>query len=82
MTLKKWHSLRSPLAFACTLVILLPNPVNVLAQPASSSQNKPKPQLNQTPINPKRKVIPLKFKLPPKGAPNEQMQVLEVDVLF
>ncbi len=81
MTLKKWHWLRclwqpslmvSPLAFACTLVILLPNPVNVLAQPASSSQNKPKPQSNQTPSNPKRKVTPLKFKLPPKGAPGKR----------
>lgn len=72
MTLKKWHWLRSPLAFACTLVILLPNPVYVLAQPASSSQNKPKPQSNQTPSNPKRKVTPLKFKLPPKGAPGKR----------
>jgi hypothetical protein len=60
----------SPLAFACTLLILLPNPVYVLAQPASSSQNKPKP--DQTPSNSKRKVTPLKFKLPPKGAPGKR----------
>lgn len=72
MTLKKWHSLRSPLAFACTLVIILANTVNVLAQPASSSQNKPKPQYNQTPSNLKPKVTPLKFKLPPKGAPGKR----------
>lgn len=72
MTLKKWHSLRSPLAFACTLVIILANTVNVLAQPASISQNKPKPQYNQTPSNLKPKVTPLKFKLPPKGAPGKR----------
>ena len=62
----------SPLAFACTLLILLPNPVNVLAQPASSSPNKPKLQSNQTPRNLKRKVTHLKFKLPPKGAPGKR----------
>lgn len=73
MTLKKWHLLRSSLAFACTLVIILANTVNVLAQPASSSsQNKPKPQYKKTPSNPKPKVTFLKFKLPPKGAPGKR----------
>lgn len=72
MTLKKWHSLLSPLAFACTLVIILANTVNVLAQPASISQNKPKPQYNKTPSNSIPKVTPSKFKLPPKGAPGKR----------
>lgn len=73
MSLKKWHSPRAPLAFAFTLVILLANTVNVLAQPAfSSSQNKPKPLPNTAPSNPKGKLTPLKFKLPPKGAPGKR----------
>jgi Domain of Unknown Function (DUF928) len=71
MNRKRWHIPYLPLLLAIVSVLLLVNTIRVVAQSNSVSQSGTRRPLS-APSSRKRKVIKLKFTLPPKGAPGKR----------